>query len=40
MPPPPPINDSLAVRPCSLLELDGKRCHWPLGPVDEVPAEF
>ena len=30
MPPPPPIDDALAMLPCSISELDEKRCHWPL----------
>jgi GcrA cell cycle regulator len=42
MPPPPPpqVDDSLAMRPCSILELDATRCHWPLGEVHEVATLF
>ncbi len=29
-PPPPPPDDRLAMRPCSLLDLNDRRCHWPL----------
>ena len=32
----PQVDDSLAMQPCSILELDTTRCHWPLGPIDEV----
>jgi GcrA cell cycle regulator len=32
-PPPPAIDDTLAMRPCSISELDDSRCHWPLGDV-------
>jgi len=39
-PPPPPLDDSLARRPCSLYELTEKRCHWPLGTIDEVSTHF
>jgi hypothetical protein len=28
--PPPPPDDRLAMRPCSLFDLDDRRCHWPL----------
>ncbi|WP_442895736.1 GcrA family cell cycle regulator [Bradyrhizobium sp. AZCC 2262] len=28
------------MRPCSLLEFDKARCHWPLGDVNEVATEF
>jgi GcrA cell cycle regulator len=38
--PPPPVNDGLAMRPCSLIELDDGRCHWPLGDVNEITTEF
>ena len=38
--PPPQVDDSLAMQPCSILELDTTRCHWPLGPIDEVATEF
>jgi hypothetical protein len=39
-PPPLPVDDSLAMQPCSLLELDHTRCHWPLGPVNETTTLF
>ena len=38
--PPPQVDDSLAMQPCSILELDTTRCHWPLGPIDEVATSF
>jgi hypothetical protein len=38
--PPPQVDDSPAMQPCSILELDITRCHWPLGPIDEVATEF
>ena len=37
-PPSPPA--SLAMRPCSILELDDSRCHWPLGKLHEVAVRF
>jgi GcrA cell cycle regulator len=30
----------LQMRPCSLLELDDGRCHWPLGEMHEVATLF
>ena len=36
----PPVDDSLATQPCSILELDDRRCHWPLGNVNEVATRF
>jgi hypothetical protein len=39
-PPPPSIDDTLAVRPCSFSELDAGRCHWPLGDVHQVATVF
>jgi GcrA cell cycle regulator len=39
-PPPPQVADSLAMRPCSILELDATRCHWPLGEVHKVATQF
>ena len=38
--PPPQVDDSPTMQPCSILELDTTRCHWPLGPIDEVATEF
>lgn len=38
--PPPPRDDSLAMRPCSILELDDGRCHWPLGEREERATLF
>ena len=38
--PPPQVDGSLAMQPCSILELDTTRCHWPLGPIDEVATGF
>lgn len=35
-PRPPTLDDSLAMQPCVLLELDHTRCHWPLGDTLEV----
>ena len=37
---PPPLNDSLPMQPCSILELDQARCHWPLGKVNAIATEF
>jgi GcrA cell cycle regulator len=34
------VDDRLAMQPCSILELDATRCHWPLGEVDAVATEF
>ena len=34
------IGPHLAMQPCSILELDTSRCHWPLGNVNEVATEF
>ena len=31
---------SVQMRPCSILELDDSRCHWPLGEVHKVAALF
>jgi GcrA cell cycle regulator len=28
------------MRPCSLLELDDSRCHWPLGDAEAVATMF
>jgi GcrA cell cycle regulator len=39
-PPPPPPGDSLAMRPCSILELEAGRCHWPLGELTAVATTF
>jgi GcrA cell cycle regulator len=39
-PPPAPPADSLAMQPCSLLELEAGRCHWPLGDVHQVAVLF
>ena len=39
-PAPPPINDTLAMRPCALVELDDGQCRWPLGEVHQVAALF
>lgn len=30
----------LNMRPCVIAELDGGRCHWPLGPVNEIAVLF
>jgi hypothetical protein len=32
--------DATAMRPCTLLELDRHRCHWPLGDVYEMASLF
>jgi GcrA cell cycle regulator len=29
-PRPSPLDDSLAMQPCTIYELDDRRCHWPL----------
>ena len=39
-PPAPPSDDGIAMRFCSILELDDARCHWPLGDVYEVAVRF
>jgi hypothetical protein len=39
-PPPPEVGDSLLMQPCSICELDQTRCHWPLGKVNVIAAEF
>jgi len=31
-----PQSDQLALDPCTIDELNAFRCHWPLGPIDEV----
>jgi GcrA cell cycle regulator len=31
---------SVQMRPCSILELDDSRCHWPLGDVYEIATAF
>ena len=38
--PPLPPDDSLPMRPCSILELDQTRCHWPLGKLNTIATEF
>ena len=38
--PTPPVNDVLDMRPCSILELDATRCHWPLGDIEEVAVQY
>lgn len=35
-----PADGSLAMHPCSLLDLDDRRCHWPLGDVHAVALQF
>jgi GcrA cell cycle regulator len=30
----------LAMRPCSLIELDKSRCRWPLGDIVEVAVQY
>ena len=37
---PPPVDDRLNMRPCTILELDATRCHWPLGDVEKVASEY
>jgi GcrA cell cycle regulator len=40
-PKPCPASDSpLSAWPCTIIELDNTRCHWPLGPIDEVAVLF
>jgi len=36
-PPPPSLNDAM---PCSILELDQTRGHWPLGKLSAIATEF
>ena len=38
--PTPPVDDSLAMQPCALRELDDSRCHWPLGRLKERATMF
>jgi hypothetical protein len=33
---PAPLN----MRPCSILELDATRCHWPLGGMHDAATQF
>jgi hypothetical protein len=42
LPPKPPsqVDDSLAMQPCSILELDTRRCRWPLGEMHQVAMLF
>jgi GcrA cell cycle regulator len=41
MPKPPPfVDDRLVMDPCILIELDNKRCHWPLGEFAEKATLF
>jgi hypothetical protein len=35
-----PLKPPPAMRPCSILELDATRCHWPLGGFHNVAAQF
>ena len=30
----------IEMQPCSILELDDSRCHWPLGEDDEIATLF
>ena len=39
-PTPPPVNNTLEPRPCTLIELDDGRCHWPLGDIEAVAVLF
>ena len=39
-PPPSPPDDSLAMQPCMLVELDDARCRWPLGEMHQVAMLF
>jgi hypothetical protein len=34
------VDASLARQPCSILELDQTRCHWPLGDIEAVAVLF
>ncbi len=36
----PPVDDTLDMRPCALIELDDCRCHWPLGDIEAVAVMF
>ena len=38
--PPPVVDDGLDMRPCSILELDATRCHWPLGDVEAIAVMY
>ena len=34
------VDDVVEMRPCSILELDATRCHWPLGDVETIAVMF
>jgi hypothetical protein len=34
------VDASLARQPCSILELDQTRCHWPLGEAHDAATLF
>ena len=38
--PTPDVDDSLAMQPCALRELDDSRCHWPLGRLEQRAMLF
>ncbi len=37
---PSPLDDSLAMQPCTIYELDATRCRWPLGEMHQVAMLF
>ena len=37
---PSPLDDAHAMRPCSLIELNQWRCHWPLGDPQQPDFQF
>ena len=41
-PPPPPVDDDDApeMRPCTINELNDRRCKWPLGQLEQVAVLF
>ena len=39
-PRPSPLDDSLAMQPCTIYELDATRCRWPLGEVHQAATQF
>jgi GcrA cell cycle regulator len=34
------VGAPLNTQPCLITELNDSRCHWPLGPIDEVATLF
>jgi GcrA cell cycle regulator len=40
IPPLPATIDGLAIQPCTLIELDDRRCRWPIGETYAIAALF